>query len=110
MSAPMVTEIIALMLEVNPKLTQSEIKDILRITAINDQFTGNVRDNKLPTWGCEKINVHAIMKHLESTDIKEKQDFMFNIFPNPITDILKIQLENLTGTPYVINVLTNQVN
>jgi subtilisin family serine protease len=37
MSSPMVAGIVALMLEKKPNLTQTEIKEIIRITAINDQ-------------------------------------------------------------------------
>ena len=104
MSAPMVTGIVALMLEVNPKLTQKEIKDIIRITAINDQYTGNAKENKSTIWGWGKIDAHAIMKHL-TLGVEEEQDFIFNIFPNPITNgNTNIQVDNTTGMPYVINV------
>jgi subtilisin family serine protease len=47
MSSPMVAGIVAFMLEKNSKLTQTEIKDILRTTAINDDWTGyNLYANK----------------------------------------------------------------
>ncbi|MCL2038963.1 MAG: S8 family peptidase [Bacteroidetes bacterium] len=105
MSSPMVTGIVALMLEVNPKLTHSEIKDILRITAINDEYTGNAKENKSTIWGWGKINAHEIMKHLTLGIEDDEQDFVFNIFPNPITNgNANIQVENTTEMPYIINV------
>jgi subtilisin family serine protease len=48
MSAPMVAGIVALMLEKKPNLTHTEAKEIIRITAFNDQYTDNAKDNKSP--------------------------------------------------------------
>ena len=45
------------------------------------------------------------MKHLETDGITEEQDFIFSVFPNPITSgNVTIQAENTTGSPFVINV------
>ena len=105
MATPMVAGVVALMLELNPKLTQSEIKDIIRITAINDEYTGNVKENKSTIWGWGKIDAHEIMKQLKLDIEYDEQDFLFNISPNPITDgNANIQVENKTGMPYIINV------
>ena len=49
MASPMVTGIVALMLELNPKLTQTQIKDIIRATALNDSYTGDAINNKSAT-------------------------------------------------------------
>jgi subtilisin family serine protease len=107
MSAPMVTGIVALMLEINPQLTQSEIKDILQITAINDEFTGEVRNNKDSIWGWGKINAHGIMQNLENVSVAEEQNFPFLIYPNPAisTNFVNIQLENSNlDLPFVVNI------
>ena len=37
--------------------TQKEAKEIIRITAINDQWTGNAKDNKSPTWEIGRAHV-----------------------------------------------------
>jgi len=47
-SAPIVAGIVALMLEKKPDLTPPEIKEIIRATALNDQFTGDAKINKSP--------------------------------------------------------------
>jgi subtilisin family serine protease len=104
-SSPIVAGIVALMLELNPKLTSDEVLDIIRITAINDFITGDCKDNKSTRWGWGRINAHAIMKQLEMTSIAETNDFEFSISPNPITDgkMYVCVLEDL-GTPYLLNI------
>ncbi|MCL2039585.1 MAG: S8 family peptidase [Bacteroidetes bacterium] len=94
MSSPMVAGIVALMLEKKPDLTQKEAKEIIRITAINDQWTGNAKDNKSPIWGWGKINAQAIMKYLEETNINEELNMDLYVFPNPATDYINIIFDN----------------
>lgn len=63
-SSPIVAGIIALMLEINPKLTTESARHCLQESAIKDQFTGNI---KIPVnrWGAGKVNaVGAIAKML----------------------------------------------
>lgn len=52
-AAPVVTGIIALMLELNPKLDASTIKNVLHTTARMDSFTGNVPNT---VWGYGKVD------------------------------------------------------
>ena len=106
MSSPMVAGIVALMLEKKPDLTQKEAKEIIRITAINDQWTGNAKDNKNPTWGWGKINAQAIMKYLEETNINEELNMDLYVFPNPATDYINIIFDN----PYSGNVRIDLVD
>lgn len=54
-AAPIVTGIIALMLQVNPDLDQIQVRDILRETARADAFTGTVPN---PTWGHGKVDAY----------------------------------------------------
>lgn len=97
MSAPLVAGVVALMLQINPKLSINEVKDILRITAINDNFTGEVRNNKSNTWGWGKIDALAIMKHLENSSIDDKDHLQKNnikLFPNPVVNnIISVKLD-----------------
>jgi hypothetical protein len=53
---PVVTGIIALMLQINPSLDASAVRQILRGTAISDSFTGTTPNT---TWGYGKVNALA---------------------------------------------------
>ena len=89
MSTPFVTGVVALMLQINPKLTQSEIKDIFRITALNDYFTGDAKINKSNRWGWGKINPLAIMRKLENSSVFNQTKGKSKIYiksPLPITN------------------------
>ncbi len=108
MSCPMVTGVVALMLEVNPKLTSKEIKQILQATAINDNFTGNVRNNKSAYWGWGKVNALAAMVSAETSGIYEgKNDISdkLTIYPNPvINNNVTLQFDNPIGMPYAVQI------
>jgi len=107
MSSPMVTGIVALMLEINPELTQSEIKDIIRITAINDQWTGDAKNNKCPVWGWGKIDAHAIMKNLEGTRIEDfSNEISFTVYPNPtVNNEITISINDIVCyLPFVVRI------
>jgi minor extracellular serine protease Vpr len=52
-AAPQVTGIVALMLEMNPTLDASQVRDILRQTARRDDFTGAVPNTR---WGYGKVD------------------------------------------------------
>ncbi|MCW5559693.1 MAG: S8 family serine peptidase, partial [Verrucomicrobiae bacterium] len=58
-AAPIVTGIIALMLQANPELDQIQVRDILRSTARADAFTGAVPNN---TWGYGKVDAYAAVR------------------------------------------------
>jgi minor extracellular serine protease Vpr len=53
-ASPILTGAIALMLQIDPKLTSTEARQIIHSTAITDKFTGSV-PNQL--WGSGKINI-----------------------------------------------------
>ncbi len=70
-AAPIVTGIIALLLEMDPTLDAGQIKDILHQSARSDSFTGPVPN---PQWGYGKVDalaaldlLHARLTHLELT-------------------------------------------
>ena len=56
MAAPHITGIVALMLQKNPRLTQSQISECLTRTAHADGFTQAVPND---TWGHGKVDAQA---------------------------------------------------
>ncbi len=86
-AAPVLTGIIALMLEADSSLTSDKVKTILQNSAIKDEFTGEVPNNQ---WGYGKVDAFAaISTTLGSTAIQSKDEFnpkLFSFaqnFPNP---------------------------
>ena len=66
MSSPMITGIVALMLEANPDLTREEIMDIFKQTAREDGFTGDIPDTGSHLWGFGKIDALEAVKAAEN--------------------------------------------
>ena len=90
MASPMVTGIIALLLEHNPNLTPDEVTNIITETAIVDQFTGNDINN---TWGWGKIDAWEAMSAIADVSAAhDLEDFSteLEVFPNPATDQVQV--------------------
>ena len=58
MSAPAVTGAIALMLQVNPRLTAADVREIFRRTSVKDEF---VTQGNSAQWGAGKLDVWAAL-------------------------------------------------
>lgn len=102
-ASPMVAGVVALMLEVNPKLSPNEIKAILSKTALKDTFTTATPDSSL--WGAGKINAYAAIKETiaKSGAVSiPKSELAINVYPNPTTGEFTISYESpLAGHFYV---------
>lgn len=87
MSSPVVSGIVALMLQANNTLTASQVKEILTSTTRQDMFTGELPNVQ---WGYGKVDALAATKKaiqmvgLESIEAKEN----ITIAPNPVGSIL----------------------
>jgi subtilisin family serine protease len=95
MAAPHVTGAVALMLQKKPDLLASEVKSILRQTARQDGFTGQVPNAK---WGSGKLDVKAAVDAVggggscATTPGDANQDHLVNILDVVVTvnDILQV--------------------
>lgn len=88
-AAPIACGVIALMLELDPTLTNQEVKDILNQTAQEDSFTGTVPN---ATWGFGKMDALAAVQEVNtllSIDNLEANNNI-RVFPNPAFSTLKI--------------------
>lgn len=86
-SSPMAAGIIALMLQINPLLSPSEVRAILKETAIKDVFTGAIPPEGSNKWGHGKINAYGairkLVKDLSMSTFSGKQNLDCVLFPNP---------------------------
>jgi minor extracellular serine protease Vpr len=105
MSSPMVTGIVALLLQANPKLTQALIKDIIFKTAITDIYTKQPVDSS--RWGAGKINAYAAIKRTIATIGVTEQKFtqtQVNLFPNPTTGSFQLYCEAIQNNDLQVTI------
>lgn len=109
MSAPMVTGIVTLMLQANPKLSATEAKEILKATARLDQHTGIIDSAGHLRWGWGKANALAAVKAAEllvkSPEISITEN-LFNIYPNPASNSITLSFDNSMLKLSVIEILS----
>ncbi len=91
MAGPMVTGVVALILEANPYLSPAQIKDIIIQTAREDTYTGIIPTNGSPQWGWGKINAYAAVKlALVTVGTEEiEQEMHWSVYPNPVLKDLR---------------------
>lgn len=98
MSSPMVTGVVALILEANPYLMPWQVKDIIRQSARTDSYTGVIPAGGSLRWGMGKLDAYEAIKlalNTVSIDQIDEKSFV-KVFPNPTTGLLYIQ-GNLKG-------------
>jgi minor extracellular serine protease Vpr len=96
MSAPMVSGIVALMLEANPMLTSAEVKQILLETARLDNNTGQLPAEGHLRWGHGKANALAAVQAvlgISNTNEIVLDNAILKVFPNPASDQIEIALQ-----------------
>ncbi len=104
MSSPVVAGIIALMLEAHPLLDPRGIKDILRKSAINDRFTGDLSASKSNIWGWGKVSAFESVQSAESEYLLASDSTEMLIYPNPTDGVLNIELNGLFAGEYYVTI------
>ena len=122
MSCPFVAGVAALVLQANPYLSASQVKDILLETAYNDQFTAQSGEIR---FGHGKVNAYqAIMKALVTVGVDDyttPQESLYTVYPNPTqgqcfvtantnSDNIPCQVVDLMGRTVLQTTLTPGVN
>ena len=112
MATPCTSGIIALMLQANPNLDPTQIRNILAQTAILDSFTGVLPTQGVSSWGHGKINAYKAVIASALTagvGIVPGGSIDCKLYPNPNTgrftieytsdraDALTIEVYNITG-------------
>ncbi len=93
MSSPMVSGIVALILQANPNLTPLQIKEVLTSTARADAYTEEVPNY---VWGYGKADAYqAVKKAIQLVGIDQLQvENDITLFPNPVKNTLFIDASN----------------
>jgi subtilisin family serine protease len=94
MASPMVAGVVALILEANPYLSTEQVKNILILTAREDNNTGIIPLEGSTKWGWGKINAYLAVKlALNTVGTEElKRDISWSIYPNPVINELHFTL------------------
>jgi len=103
MASPHVCGIVALMLQLNPNLTPTDVRTILQKTATRDAFTGpdsNIR------YGYGKINAYEAMKATQALTIQSNEFSDVQCFPNPAQEMTHFYIPGQRNAPVNV-VLTN---
>jgi subtilisin family serine protease len=99
MSAPIVSGAVALMLQVNPNLNFEDIKTILELTAVKDEFTGSENNN---AFGYGKLDIQAAIDYIvANTDVKYIYANEIKVYPNPAQDMITLELNELIENPAI---------
>jgi subtilisin family serine protease len=95
MSSPMVSGIVALMLQVNPGLTPEQIRKIITETAIKDNFTTQTPNPN--RWGAGKINAYAAVQKAKLTiglnESAAELAASIQLYPNPNVGSFELSME-----------------
>ena len=101
-TSPVVAGVAALMLEANPLLNPMDIRDTLRLSAIQDSFTGSIPATGSNSWGWGKLNaaaaVRAVIDSNTTVSLGEFNSPAFNVYPNPTS--YKLYLQNIPEGKY----------
>lgn len=92
MSAPLVAGICALILEAKPDITGAELKAVLKATASQDNFTGDIPEEGSVEWGAGKVDAFSavldVLEIINDLEIDTQNNLL--IYPNPADNYLKI--------------------
>ncbi len=92
-AAPVACGVIALMLELDPTLTNQEVKDILAQTSQQDGFTGAVPNF---TYGNGKMDALAAVQEVDNRlSVENFETNEVRVFPNPVNDKLNIEFNGI---------------
>lgn len=105
MAAPMVTGVIALILDANPYLSAAQVKDIIIQTAREDNNTGVIPVNGSTQWGWGKVDAYnAVKLALNTMGTQEiETELSWSVYPNPVLNELHFTL--ITELPSKVEIV-----
>ena len=97
-AAPIASGIVALLLQIDPTLTPSQVKTLLFQTAIVDAGTGIIPSAGTNVWGHGKINaygaVRKLLQNLNASTYTTAQKLDCVLFPNPSNGAFYLDLQS----------------
>ncbi|MDG1841256.1 MAG: S8 family peptidase [Crocinitomicaceae bacterium] len=92
MASPMVAGVAALILEANPALSARTVKEVLKQTSRQDNYTGNISWPGDAQWGYGKVNAYkAVFESFNVWGLSEQNaPISWNIYPNPASDYISL--------------------
>ena len=101
MSSPATAGVCALVLDANPFLSASQVKEIILTTTREDVHTGDLPATGDNYWGMGKVNAYAAVQLALNTiglGLSNPDEIVtWTIYPNPTSDQLQINgLESIT--------------
>ncbi|MFM8963878.1 MAG: S8 family peptidase [Sphingomonadales bacterium] len=104
MASPMVAGVVALMLEANPYLSASQVKEIIMQTARQDNYTGQIPAEGSPLWGAGKINAYAAVQLAVQTlgVLPGSLILEWSVYPNPVQNYLHFTIVELPDFAEII--------
>jgi len=107
MSSPVVTGVVALILDANPTLSPAQVKDIIIQTAREDNHTGVLPPEGDVNWGHGKINAYLAVQLALGVvgTVEVEQELDWSIYPNPADEFISLKGidETLTGSIKLID-------
>ncbi len=96
MSSPVTAGCVALLLEIDPNLTASQVKSLITSTAMEDSYTGGSLPNY--TWGYGRLDIYrAAEKAFDSGSAKEREILAYDEWAgdayNSISEDVKIGVQ-----------------
>ncbi len=106
MACPMVSGIIALMVQANPALTRNQVESIIKQSARQDSYTGAIPSEGDPHWGWGKIDAYTAVSLALSLGIKEDdhESGQIRIYPNPSSDNITIAISNMDLKETIVSI------
>ncbi|MFN8276906.1 MAG: S8 family peptidase [Chitinophagales bacterium] len=101
MASPATAGIVALLLQIKPNLTPTQIKQILATTAIQDSFTTALPATGNNDWGHGKVNGYGavLMAQAIANGINETSDKQtIRLYPNPVSVNAVLEFTAAEGT------------
>lgn len=107
-SSPIAAGIVALLLQIDPKLTPDRLSKLLGETAIKDFYTGALPASGTPVWGKGKINaygaVRSLLKELNIKTVNGTEHLDLVLMPNPNTGSFTLDLQSGNTADYKVSV------